>query len=46
MAKVPLRALGLFLLTVSIAVPGCQALYHSTTIPDVLEQQDWEIEFP
>ena len=37
MAKLPLRALGLLLLMVSIGVPACQALYHSTTIPDVLE---------
>ncbi len=39
MAKLPLRALGLLLLTVAIGVPGCQALYQSTTIPDLLEQQ-------
>jgi len=37
MAKLPLRALGLALLTVAICVPGCQALFHATTIPDVLE---------
>jgi hypothetical protein len=39
MAKFPLRALGLLLLTVSIGVPGCQALFHATTIPDALEQR-------
>ena len=39
MAKLPLRALGLLLLTAAIFVPGCQALFHATTIPDVLEQQ-------
>ena len=39
MAKLPLRVLGLLLLTVAIAVPGCQALYQSTTIPDMLEEQ-------
>ena len=42
MAKLPLRALGLLLLTVSIGVPACQALYHSTTIPDVLESMEAE----
>ena len=44
MAKFPLRALGLLLLTVAIVVPGCQALFHSTTIPDALEQLDDEVE--
>ena len=44
MAKLPLRFFGLLLLSVAIGVPGCQALYHSTTIPDVLEQQDWEFD--
>ncbi|MGE0624272.1 MAG: hypothetical protein AB7I04_24340 [Pseudomonadales bacterium] len=39
MAKLPLRALGLALLVVSICVPGCQALYHATTLPDALERQ-------
>ena len=38
MAKLPLRALGLLLLTVAIGVPGCQALFHATTIPDLVEQ--------
>jgi hypothetical protein len=38
MAKLPLRALGLALLTVTICVPGCQALYHATTLPQVLER--------
>lgn len=39
MAKLPLRALGLALLLVAIGIPGCQALFHATTIPDVLERQ-------
>ena len=38
MAKLPMRALGLLLLMVAIGVPGCQALFHSTTIPDALER--------
>jgi hypothetical protein len=42
MAKLPLRALGLLFLTVSIGVPGCQALYHSSTIPDLLEHIEVE----
>lgn len=42
MAKLPLRALGLLLLTLSIGVPGCQAFYHSTTIPDALEHLEGE----
>ena len=32
MAKFPLRALGLLLLTVSILVAGCQALFHGATL--------------
>ena len=40
MAKLPLRVLGLALLTVTICVPGCQALYHATTIPDALERHE------
>jgi hypothetical protein len=38
MAKLPLRALGLVLLTVAVCVPGCQALFHATTIPQALER--------
>jgi len=38
MAKLPLRVLGIALLTVTISVPGCQALFHATTIPDALER--------
>ena len=44
MAKVPLRALGLLLLTVTISVPGCQALYHATTLPEALEQMAEQVE--
>ena len=46
MAKFPLRFFGLLLLSVAIGVPGCQALYHSTTIPAVLEQQNREVDGP
>ena len=38
MARVPLRAMGLLLLTLAIGVPGCQALFQATTIPEALEQ--------
>lgn len=37
MAKFPVRLLGLVLLTVTITVPGCQALYHATTLPTLGE---------
>lgn len=43
MAKFPVRLLGLVLLTVTITVPGCQALYHATTLPtltEVIEQAE------
>jgi hypothetical protein len=40
MAKLPLRVLGIALLIVTITVPGCQALYHATTIPEVLERYE------
>lgn len=46
MAKLPLRALGLALLVVSIGIPGCQALFHATTIPAALERQQQETEAP
>ena len=41
MAKLPLRALGLLLLTLTVSVPGCQALFHASTtpfLPEILEQ--------
>ena len=38
MAKLPLRLLGIALLTVAICVPGCQALFQATTLPDALER--------
>jgi hypothetical protein len=37
MAKFPIRLLGLVLLAVTITVPGCQALYHATTLPTLTE---------
>ena len=40
MAKLPLRALGLLLLTVTIAVASCQALFHVTDLPAALELRD------
>ncbi len=33
MAKLPLRVLGIALLTITICVPGCQALFHATKLP-------------
>lgn len=35
MAKLPLRLLGLFLLCVALTVTGCQALFHSTALPEL-----------
>ncbi len=33
MAKLPLRLLGLALLTVTITVASCQALFHDVQLP-------------
>jgi len=41
MAMFPLRALGLLLLTITLSVASCQALFHATdvgTLPQALEQ--------
>jgi len=38
MAKLPLRALGLLLLTLTIGIASCQALFHATELPAALEQ--------
>jgi hypothetical protein len=35
MAKLPLRALGLLLLTLSISVASCQALFNATEAPRI-----------
>jgi len=35
MAKLPQRAFGLLLLTLSVSVAGCQALFHGVTLPSV-----------
>jgi len=40
MAKLPLRALGLLLLTVTIAIASCQALFHATDLPAAFELRD------
>ena len=37
MAKLPLRILGIALLTVTVWVPGCQALYQATSLPSAFE---------
>lgn len=41
MAKLPLRALGLVLLTLTIGIASCQALFHASelpSLPDALER--------
>jgi len=41
MARLPLRALGLALLTLGITVSSCQALFHGVSLPSpgsLLEQ--------
>lgn len=43
MAILPLRALGLLLLTIAISVASCQALFHATetsSLPQALERLD------
>ena len=35
MAKLPLRVFGIFLLFVTITVPGCQALFYATPLPEL-----------
>jgi hypothetical protein len=35
MAKLPLRALGLLLLTLTIGIASCQALFHGTELPSL-----------
>lgn len=35
MAKLPLRALGLLLLTLTIGIASCQALFHATELPSL-----------
>ena len=40
MAKLPLRVLGIALLTITICVPGCQALFQATKLPDAIEMID------
>lgn len=37
MAKLPLRVLGIALLTIAISVPGCQALFQATKIPEAID---------
>jgi hypothetical protein len=37
MARIPLRALGLLLLTASISVASCQALFHATDVRGITQ---------
>lgn len=40
MAKLPVRALGLLLLTLTIIIASCQALFHATEPSAAFEQRD------
>jgi len=44
MARLPLRVLGLLLLTLAISVASCQAVFYGATIPslDAAFDQDWD----
>ena len=40
MAKLPLRALGLLLLTLTITIASCQALFPTADLPAAFELRD------